>query len=847
MANTFAEFKDREASEKVILAAFEARERVMGWSLLSGAVYQRTNVSSDRITLVEEDGSAYTEGSSTALSAGEWYHDRSANILYVRTTDDSNPNSKYIVKTENLYFSSIGVTAPYDHGTWSGYNVFWRDGLINTSGFKVEVDNENQLGEAIEGRGTITFGNEQDYWKSVFDKKSFFNSAITIYSWSPEIDFDEAQILFIGQIQDKDYSERQVRFTLRDRLNELRASVQLDRISDVAGVKASPKTLNQFQRRVYGEVKGHVPTSIDEVSSDTGYALSGTVSISSGTTTITGVGTSFLNDLSPDDELIINGGDSRVSIESIESDTSATLSEEPDTTVGGASFAVDPSLPKFYTNREFVIAGHALREPTTTITVVKNTAEITVDDSTDFEADAEILVGSERSRVRRVVGNKIRLDINLATLPTVGTTVKRLTVTNVRLGTRQLELTRDYTYDASTGRMSLEEDAEFNVAPTRVLAAGTVSFSSGSRTVTGSGTEFTSVLNPNSWIRARNQSTWYRVLQVNSDTELELRVASGETESNDVGLFKTPDVFSDEVPLSVDTLGLVSSGVWLNTVPEIVEHLLEEAGLSSDIDTASFDTAKDLVYQRVGYVIPQRASDTRSITYKSAIADLNKSVFGTLIQNDAFLFEYRVIRPNRSATSATRYFDADVLNWAVKSQLDKIAKTINVTYVPREFDWRSRGDSTGLTTYENETAKFVSKATRTVDYETFLVNENDAVTLAQRLGFLFSVAYTTISATTKLQAASLKVSSIVNFEHEKLFDPQRKVGAIKSISKDGFGVRLEIEDLASAFAACGTITEADANAWDDESARGRLFRGYVTDDFGMQDNDPDTFGVSRIW
>lgn len=847
--SSYSEFQNLPASEKIVMAVFEARKRLMGWVLESGSVYKLTSFSADRIVSIEDSGTAYTRASSTSLSAGEFYHDRDNGILYLRASDSSNPNSRFLVLIENLYFSNVGISAPYDHGTWSGYEVYWRDGLDDTSEFGVETDSENQLGEAIEGKGSISFKNDQPYWKQVFAKKSFFNSNIAIYSWNRDIALSESKILFKGKIHGQSYTETDIKFNIRDQLTTLRASVELDRISDISGAKVNPKAENQYQRRVYGQVLGHMPTSIDQVDAEAGYALSGTLSVSAGSRTLTGSGTSFLTDLSPEDELVVVGSDVELTVATIESDTSLTLSEEASKTISSGSYGVKPDLPKLYTNRNWVIAGHAIREPSTTVASAESTSEITVVNATDFEEDSEILVGSEISRVRRVVGNRIRLDFNLTTIPSVGTTVKRLTVTNVRIKDRKLVFNRDYTYNASTGRMTLDQNAEFNVALTRVLRNGTVSFSSGSRTVTGVNTSFTSFLNSNSWVRARNQSTWYQVLQVISDTELELRENSAYTESNDVCLFRTPEVYDEEeTPLSLDTLGYVDgSGVWLNRVPQIVEHLLEEAGLSADIDTDSFDTANDLVYQRVGYVIPQKRDDTKTTTYRKAIADLNRSVFGTLIQNPDFKFEYRPIRPNRSEAESSRFDEADCLSWAVRSQLDRIAKTVELTYLPKEHDWKSEEESEALVTYENKAAKYLAKGTKTYEHESFLVNASDANTLAQRLAFLFSVAYTTISIETKLQAARLKVSSVVDFNHKSLFDPQRKIASVKGASKTGFGSEIQVEDLADTLTQCGTITPSGANNWDSSSVAERLFHGFVTDQYGMQENDPDTFGVSRIW
>lgn len=967
---TYAEFQSAPSSEKIVLAVLEARRRMVGWVPDAGSVYKIESFSCDRVVSIEDSGTAYVAAASASPAAGQYYHDREAGVLYLRASDSSNPNSRYLVLTENLYFSNVGISAPYDHGTWTGYEVYWRDGLESTSEFGVELDSENQLGEALDGNGSFAFVNDQEFWKPIFEKKSFANVNAYAYSWSRELPITEAKRLYRGKVSGKTYTEGRITFKLVDRLAELRASVALSPLSELVSVRLPTKLNEAFQRRIYGEAKGVVAVSLDHLLDN--YPLAGTItnqvysvsadrnwidlkevfggaeisvqvpagnyttttlgpaikaaieaatvqdvtvsydsstgkwsfqgsgaylailwetgthaassigdligfnaSADSGHTNvgnnqgdqpflgdraarprgIVGVGTSFLAKLSPGDQILVDGLAETVTVETIESDVLLTTAEEIDSTFAGSTFAIKPELPKRYANRSFIIAGHALREPSTTVTSAPNTGQLEVADSTDLEAESDVLVGSELVEIRRVSGLSVRLNTNLEAVPANGTVVKRLSLSNVRLNSDLLTYDRDYSYDAATGQMSLEADAEFNVAPTKSLS-GTLSFTNGSRKIVGTGTAFKSELDANSWVRARSQSTWYEVLQVISDTELWVRVAVNFT-VEEIGLYRSPKVYDEKNDkLACDVLGATENGLktgtWIKTAPAIVKHLLTDAGLSGDLEASTFTAAADLAYQRVGLVIPKRYDDRRLPTYREVIAAINKSVFGSLIQTPDFKYEYHVLRPRRVSGSALRLDEADALTWSIKAQLDKIVKTVRVEYLQKEFDPETLSDSSAFESYTSKLGNYLAKATKQYDHESLLVREADAETLAQRLAFLLASAYTTISVSTKLQTARAKIADVVDFQHSKIYERDgsavsRKIGQIRAAKRDASGGTIEIEDLANAFTQCGTITEEGAVAWNDASEQARFFHGFITDEYGMIDNDADTYGVNRIW
>lgn len=853
---TYTQFQAEASSEKNLLAVIQAAVRLIGWQLHSGSIYKITSFDYPVIVSVKDSGTAYTEVSAIgSISAGKYYHDRENQVLYLQASDSSNPNSRFLVLLfKNYYCHGHGVSAPYDLST--GRDVYWRPLIEDTSEFGVNLDDDNQMGLAVEGSGSISFYNDGTYWRPKFDKWSFENKKIEIYSYNPQLPITEAKIIYRGTIQGQTYGDKSVKFKLKDQLFELRSEIALDNIEDVSGAIIPTALEAAKQRRLYGHVKGHRLTNVDQVLDD-GYTLSGTVSITAGSATMTGSGTQFLTDLSPDDQIYIDTLTDPVVVGVVVSDTEVTLSEEASINLSAKTYTVDPDLPKRYTNREWVVSGHALREPSTTVVAGTTPNLFQVNDTTDIEVDSKILVGTEIVEVKRIVPtNQIKTKTNLLNVPSAGTAVKRFAIYNVRINNKLLTYSRDYTYNASTGRLTLDETAEFNIAPNRTLE-GTVDFAAASRTISGTDTRFTTQLSPNAWIRSTAQSTWHEIARIVSDTEAELRAVPGFTEASADTLYRAPAVFDgSEDVLSCDCLGATSdgttTGTFLKTGPQIVKDLITLSGADVTVDTSSFDTAKELAEHKLSVVIPKTYSATKAPTYRDVITEINQSIFGNLIQDADFQLQYHVFRPGRTVSTATRLTERDILKWQIRSEIEKIVKTVRIEYLFKEYDYEVDEKSNAVSEFSNNYGQYVSESKNVYTHETLLVDSTAASTMSQRWAFLLSVALTTMSIQTKLQGERLQISDVIDLEHEKLYQRisssvSRKIGAVKSASKTMSGAVIEFEDLANAFSRCATITEDGVSDYDTSSETELFYHGFITDTYGMQGNDPDTHGVNLIW
>jgi len=847
----YSSFQNQASSEKLTLAVLHASKRLMGWSLHSGSVYKLTNFDVATIVSIEDSGNAYTEVSSLgAVTASKFYNDRTNKVLYLRTTGSNNPNGRFLSIVYKLFFASSPIALPHDLN--SGEEVYWEGMIESTSQFGVEIDTVNQTSEAIEGSGTLSLFNDQSFWKANFDKNYFENQLCYIYSHNRDLSPTEAKLIFRGRVEKKSFNEKKVTFSLKDILSEIRSPISLGTIGDL-GLRTSSDLEQARQRLVLGRVFGHVAVNTDQVLD--GYPITGTVSVAYNSATLTGVGTDFLTELSPDDELILN--DVSYTVASISSATSLTLTENYSDLSGlsGAAALVLPNLPKRWMNRTWTVAGHALRQPTTSVAAGSSITRLIVDDATDIFADDWIYLGTlgsgELLQVDTVTGAKIlNLKTSLATIPTIGTAVMKPAVQNVRIDDVQLAYYQDYTFDAETATLTLRKTAEANSAPIRSLTSNLV-FTNGSRTVTGTGLK--NSIKPGYMVGVVGNAVFFEIMSVDSDTQLTLRSSATFT-ANAVGRYKSLVFDPENNTLSMDVLGKTddgtSSGALLKTAPAIVKGLLIDAGLEDNLDLDSFETATAIAPMHVGLVVPANYAETSTAIYRDVINDVNKSVFGSLIQTADFRLAYSILEPNK--TSATlRLEESDILSFTYQATSEILVKTTILQYQPKEYDYLT-GKSSILTSQKtSDISNYIVKSTREKTIESKLVQPTDASRAAHRWAFISENGAGRMTINTKLQASRAEVGSIIEINHRKFFErlglnESTGLFLVESVKKSGTNVQLDVVDLSGAFARVANINEI-SNTFSAATDQEKLYGGFITDAYGLIDNDPNSFGINLIW
>jgi hypothetical protein len=844
---SYEAFQNKVSSEKLTLATLNASKRLMGWTLHSGSIYKIENFDVQVVESIEDSGTAYTEVQDIGdCTASKFYNDRENKIIYLRTTGSDNPNGRFIALTFKLFFASGPITLPHDLA--SGVEVLWEGTIKSTSTFGVEIDFVNQTSEAIEGSGTLTLVNDNIFWPANFDKLAFENNVCNIYSFSRGLDPSEAKILFSGYVDKKTYSSSQIQFSLKDLLSNLKDPIQLSNIEEL-GLRNSSDLNKAKQRMILGRVYGHRPVNLDEVLD--GYPLTGTLTVNVGSETVTGTGTAFLAELSPDDKIVL--GDEEYTIATITSDTSLTITElfTGTAAVSDATSKVLPDRPKRYMNREWLVSGHALRQPTTTTEAYCTITRITVGSTADMYAGDWIIIGSEQVRIDSILSSRLLiLATSLITPPVAGVSVVKPAIQRVRLDDVLLRYDTDYSFDADSGVLTLENSAEANSSPLKKLTSN-LTFTNTSRTVTG--TNFKTIMRPGYMVGCDGHEEMFEVLSVDSDTSLSLRTASTFTDT-DLGLYKDYIFDPDNSVLTCEVLGRTddgtTSGNLLDTAPKIIRQFLVDMGLTSMINEDSFTLATQLSQEPVGMVIPSKYDDTDTLTYRDVFNKINPSVFGSLIQDTDLLLSYLILQPRKSSSSL-RLYESDVIDLKLSSASDKVIKTAIVYYRPREYDYLTKTEAINTKQKTSDNAQYLLRVKREKTFDTVLVEESDAERHAGRWSLILESSSGSIDIKTKLQAINLEIGSIVDITHRKLYErfganSKRKLGLVESVKKNGTDVEVSLVDLSNTFNTVGSINSLTTD-WATTDEEGRIYGGFITDDYGLIDNEPDSFGTNKIW
>ncbi len=851
---TYETLQQKPTSEKITLARVKAAKRLMAWSLHSGSIYKISSFDFSVIDSITEDGVTMTEVQSLAsVIANSWFNDRDNKIIYIRTTASTHPNGEFISMHFWNFYSTSPISAPYDLAT--GKEVFWIPLLKSTSLFGVELDNTEQIGFALEGSGSLNLGNDREYWDSRYEGYIFEQQPVEIYSHFPVLDITEAKLIYRGIVNAKTFSGTGVSLKLKDVLSQLRAEFVLPNISDIGSALVPEALRNAKQRRIYGKVFGYRPTNIDQVVN--GYTLPGTVSVTATSSTVTGTGTFFLSHFSPDDNITIDS--ENYTVKSVTSNTSLEVNDTFEFTLAAQAYSISPEIPKTFINRNWLVAGHECRQPTTTISQVDSLNRIYLTDATDFDEGDEIFIDASGGEVV-TIGQKtsdglIVLDQNLVINPVIGTVVTRFCAQNVKINNTKLIYNRDYTIDFTGNRTTiiLDEEAEKNVNPTRAVIGTNVNFTNTSRTVTGTGTVFTSQLQPNQWIRSTGQFDFFQILSIEDDLNLTLRTPATYTQT-DTGQYIADRAFEEGVDvLTCEILGTTdddtSDGVLLRTASEIAKDVVTRVGIVG-LNAASFVLAKEIQPAYLGLAIPDKYQETRQPKCRDIVNRINLSVFGSLVQNEDFEIEYNILQPRKPANFITLR-EEDIIDINIESNNDRVVKTALVNYNAQEYNAESGIPS--VSSYEkiSDAGKWLVKSMNTKVVDTLLHREKDARLHANRWSFLLELATNSIKIKTKMQTSRLQVNDVIFIEHEKLFDRtgggKRKFAAVTSVKKSGTNVDIELDDLANAFNRVCIIAPNGSPDFNNSSVKQKAVNGFITDQYGLINNDENTHSLNVIW
>ena len=802
-------------SEKITLVTIESVQRL---KLFTADGDDWTRLVDYFVVSVKDDG----------VLINEWEFTPTTKTLKLLGGDD--PKERNISVTYRHFFSSAPVNLPYD--LINGEVVEW-EGRVSTIGsIGQQLDNEN-TGTVLESSSSVDLINSDGYFAPIFDTHIWENQNIKFYSWFPSIPIEEKIQLFEGLIESKVYADTKISFKVKDFVFKLKNQVNLGYFTEDDGV-ILPSLLNTPKRRIYGQVDNIQAVSLDAILD--GYLITGTIAGTLDGTTLTGTATLFLDEVSPGDELfvVVNEITYKIGVESVDSNTQITTSEELEVSFADKAVSNKPALPWRKKNRFWHVAGHKLRAPSVEILIPQSSNTFLVDSTDDFFAGDEILINGFQSNVRRISGNKIITTTNIVPTPAAGDMINKRPIKKVFIGTNALVYERDYLESNVTESIiTFEEMAEFNLAAQRRTGVDLV-FTNGSRILTTADTvDLRTIVESRDWIRSANvaRDEWYEILSVDQQT-ITLRTAvivSGGPYTEEA-YYKNLEVIDESSLITVNCLGMEVDNVWMKTPSDAVRHLvLNDAGFSV-VNEAKFAKAKVDCGYIVSMAIPKSLGQKAPLI-RDVITDINNSVFGSLYGDSSQNISYSILNSTKpELINIVR--DDDILSYTVETT-QKIANKVILSYRPY-VDIFSGEDTFRSCTYSSKFVDDFIGIQNTIERTIYIYAEEDAITMAQRIALFNSLSATSIKLKAKMNFAQYTVNDKIYLDLENLFArygglDQRKIGMISGVKRDGYGSELTVTDLGNIYNRIPSIAPDETPEYSSSSADDKIRWGYILD------------------
>lgn len=452
--DTFEEYIESNSSEKIVLAHVHASKRLYNFQSDSGKYSRSTpyfvaKVSKGTTPLTRVDSA------SQVTDDTKFHYDVSLSKLTLFSFDQENDE---VIVEYRLFLSNVPLNLPWNLEDDASDQVAYEPRIVSVPKFKSQMS-QGKKGINLTGSGDLKIENTDGFYDSIYDTLFFENKTTNIYSFNRHLKPSQAQILFRGIITSKDFSTKDIKFGLNDSIYALDELIP----TETYGSSVIEDDADNHKRVIYGRAKNLKVQSLDKYGSE-GTPLSGTISGVAETESIIGQGTKFLSELSEDDTILFDNVE--INVEEVRADDVVKVSEL-ERTFSNKTATVKPDREYSVKNREFQVSGHALRKLSTTITKINSRNRIILDDVSGFEAGDIIDFDGEEKEVRRISGDTMVLNTNFNLPHSVGATVSKKDLFNVRYAEEENEIPPDditISNTVSGTTFTIKEQAEVNTA-----------------------------------------------------------------------------------------------------------------------------------------------------------------------------------------------------------------------------------------------------------------------------------------------------------------------------------------------------------------------------------------------
>lgn len=459
MFNTYTEYRDSVASEKILLVHLEATTRLYNF-VVDGTHYSR--VTPYFVNKVSNGYNQLTRVDTIdeLIDNTRFFFDVTNMKLFLFEFDTLVDE---IIVSYRLFLSSAPINLPWNLSDSSSHEVEYSPRIQSAPVFKSEMT-QGRKGINLIGKGTLALDNTDGYFDNIYDTLIFENKKVDVYSYNRDLASTEALAIFRGTITAKSFSSSKVNFSLTDDLYALDSEISGTQFGDL--VVDNP---NNYMRKVFGQVDNMRVQSIDQ--SKKTRTLTGTLKLERDSKYVRGNGTSFLSQLSIGDSIQV--GEDTYDVNRILTDEYLEMSDASyfDSTSYIGNYTSETPSPIY--NRIFHVTDHAIKEWSTTISSITARNRVVVTSIVGFKAgDIVVVDGNERKTIKRISGNTFVFTTSLNLTYGPGSIITRDVISKIAYSETGREITKTDTTinnDVNGCTFTLSQDAEINATPVQTL------------------------------------------------------------------------------------------------------------------------------------------------------------------------------------------------------------------------------------------------------------------------------------------------------------------------------------------------------------------------------------------
>jgi hypothetical protein len=260
----YADLLSDEGVQANYFAVLRPCRKVSTWTLFSGSVYSAA-FDYGFVTSVEIDGTALTAGSSSSLSAGQFYWDDDNETLYVRASDSGNVNSDFVVVVYEIYVGTYDghwYRVPTDDTT---KQVYFEPLIARVPAIKSTVK-ELAFGVLpVQSTGIVLNNADKILNRHLYDG-SFRGREILVYHLLDTLSTSNFKLVMRGRMDAIDWRDSTVSIRIFDSMDvfdaEFRSPQGTSFYSSSDYADLDPQFEGKPIRYVYGVKDGFVPVNV---------------------------------------------------------------------------------------------------------------------------------------------------------------------------------------------------------------------------------------------------------------------------------------------------------------------------------------------------------------------------------------------------------------------------------------------------------------------------------------------------------------------------------------------------------------------------------------------------------